>query len=483
MEIILKKTFSVSDNSETLNNEMFASKVHQVSQLLLNSTKNSDYVLCLYERSVYNIICPFAIWNSGYVYLPVDNEITDSKLNDIINFANPGCILTDNLNIHRFEKFSKRTNILNLQKIKWDFRNINLINLKSNLFYLIFTSGTTGNPKGVLIKKNSLLKRVNWQINKLFHNCNDIFIQKTTISFDVSLWEIFIPVFISCKVFVPDKVTSVHSKRLNNYIINNEISVIHFVPTLFNNFLSSLEGIPPSLKNIICSGEELTLSMFVKFKSLVKGLDLNVLLWNFYGPTETTIDVFYHKIDFNRNYDKIPIGTPIDFTNYIVVDELNNQCIQGELLICGDLLSVGYLNNSKQNELSFVNLDKKIYYKTGDIVNIHNNEVFYQSRKDNQIKINGVRIELSEIEEILINHLKCNCVVFLFKKTIDNSFLIAFVESTNTVDFSSIYQNLSDYLKKDHIPKYFINLEKFPLLLNGKINKSKLIDIASNELK
>ena len=247
---------------------------------------------------------------------------------------------------------------------------------------------------------------------------HDVLLQKTPTTFDVSVWELFWWFFGGAKLSLLEHDGEKDPMLIIDSIQRYGVTKIHFVPSMFIFFVDALRKQNltdqiTSVKTIFCSGESLPASMVKAFHSLESSLPLAQIV-NLYGPTEATVDVSYYNCpDYISDTDKIFIGRPIDNTElYVVNDKLNVQPVgvKGELLITGVNLAVGYLNNDKLTNKHFVkfkkpNEEQVIAYRTGDTTTLHSNgEIEYLGRKDNQVKIRGIRIELEEIEAKLLRH-------------------------------------------------------------------------------
>ena len=476
--MIRLNNFKLFDKSRELTTCDFVNEVSFFSKIIDSfSHKKQNLILCIYNRSIYNIIIPFSIWKSENIYLPVSTSIPLNKLLSIIEEHNIGIIISDSLNIEAF----------NLKNLNLKFINIDdhygKINSKSsdldfylscnldNIAYCIFTSGSTGNPKGVLIKFSSLISRIRWQKKALCNSNNSFFIHKTSTSFDVSLWEIFLPVYCDAGVYVCDEKESIHPHRLNSIITNYNVTDIHFIPSMLHNFLKFNHNIPKGLSNIVCSGEELKP---YHFNSLLNCLTLN--LWNFYGPTETTIDVLHFKINLNVDYVKIPLGKCVDDTDYklIIHDEINSGQSTYKLLISGNLLSSGYLNDEILTKEKFYSLDGILYYDTGDLVTVSDNEIYFHSRVDNQIKLNGVRIEINEIEKTISQCLGDVFVLVLPLKLDENKIILAAFINSEPKKNKFLLAKFTRLLDVSFFPKVLLYSDTTPRLSNGKINLNKI---------
>lgn len=476
--MISNKNFKLYDKNNKLSSKDFLKEVAFFSYMIRKiSIGKQAFVLCIYNRSVHNIIIPFSIWNTENIYLPIDTYIPEEKLRSIINNHKISIIISDNLNIKKFKLSNLNLNVINIDDSKFNDQyscptnfNFNL----ENIAYCIFTSGTTGNPKGVLIKFLSLISRIRWQKKALCNSKNSFFIHKTSTSFDVSLWEIFLPVYCDAGVYVCDEKESIHPYRLNSIITNYNVTDIHFIPSMLHNFLKFNHYIPKGLSNIVCSGEELKP---YHFNSLIDCPFVN--LWNFYGPTETTIDVLYFRVNLKTRNPKIPLGKSVNDTNYKLIsyDKNNSNEITYKLLISGKLLSPGYLNDTRLTEKKFYIIDGIRHYDTGDLVTISDNEIYFYSRVDNQIKLNGIRIEINEIEKTISQCLGDAFVLVLPLKLDENKIILAAFINSEPKSNKFLLAKFTRLLDASFFPKVLLYSDTTPRLSNGKINLNKINQI------
>jgi D-alanine--poly(phosphoribitol) ligase subunit 1 len=442
-------------------------------------------------RTYEMLLIIFAIIKAGGAYLPIDPTYPVSRKLQIIKDSQIEYLIlngsSDLLNLNT------NIQIINLQEInilQENTDNLPKINNPHDIVYVIYTSGSTGNPKGVLIKHHALINRIEWMQEKFPITSQDILIQKTNFSFDVSVWELLWWSIAGAGVTLLPSQKEHDVILLTKFIEKYKITVIHFVPSVLRIFLNYIEDEFDlhkiiSLKYVFASGEELDTLLVSKFSHIFKSSAFPILI-NLYGPTEATIDVSYFICDKTNLLQEIPIGQPINNINLFVLDEnleflpLN---VPGELYIAGVGLALGYLNNPILTQKSFIihpQLPNLILYKTGDIVKLNNDGfLVFLGRQDDQVKLRGLRIELNEI----LYHLKQfkniqDAVVLCDNKESYGQYLIAFIVLKNkNVEFqpTDIHKFLAKKLPFYMIPSQYIVLNTLPLKNNGKVDKSKLL--------
>lgn len=442
-----------------------------------------DIVAVSSKRSILMIAAIIAVWKAGGVYLPVDVEIPVERKQYYLEKSGAKAVISTS-----DEKTVEGLLNINLEKIPLD---VEVLDEKpaitsDNLAYVIFTSGSTGNPKGVMIRHYSVVNRLMWMKEQYGLDENDVFLQKTVCSFDVSVWELFLWFFCGAKLCLLPTGSEGNFPNLISTIQQHGVTVCHFVPSIlrvFLRFLSRHGGVEriEILKRVFSSGEALPYELICRFQQVLtrqNGTELH----NLYGPTEATVDVTYFDCtDYSSEDETVPIGYPIWNTKIYILDENGRECPDGEIgeiCISGDGVAAGYINNPELTSNSFVTdiyePDRKIY-RTGDLGRWHNNVVEYIGRVDNQVKIHGIRVELEEIESYL---LKCPDVKDAIAIAVGEreKRLVAYYSghSSNEGLSQAISEYLTEKLPKAMIPSEFIYIDTIPLKPNGKADRKAL---------
>ncbi|MGQ1787244.1 non-ribosomal peptide synthetase [Saccharicrinis sp. GN24d3] len=481
--------------------------VNRLANYMINKgVQCGDAVGICCERNLEMMIGILAILKTGAHYLPLQVDLPPVRMDEIITDANPVLILAGKTvanNMINKGILVFLEDILDKPLSKNSSRP--LVEIKpTDLAYVLFTSGSTGKPKGTLIEHHSVMNRIGWMQKNYPLTPSDTLFQKTPITFDVSVWELFWWFFNGSKLVLLNHNGEKDVNEITKSINKHKISQIHFVPSMFSPFLNhikqqKLTTALKSLRNIFLSGEALPSKIVSDFNQLRKETDLPAMV-NLYGPTEATVDVSYYNCSntLSEN-DKIYIGKPIDNTElYVVNSKLQVQPVgvKGELIICGVNLSRGYLNNSELTAKSFVNFTKPNgeivrAYKTGDHAMLStSNEIEYLGRLDKQVKIRGMRIELGEIEAKLMLHHKIQNAAVLDAFDDLHKTLIAYIcpKSGESISKREMIAFIQDKLPVHMIPSQFIFMNKFPLTTSGKVNikalpepiKTKKADILTN---
>lgn len=439
------------------------------------------------ERSLDMIISIIAVQKAGGAYLPIDPKYPADRISYILQDSGTRLLLTKKEYITFGLDDIAVLDVEDKTLYFGDTSNIEKINSSIDLAYVIYTSGSTGKPKGTLLQHNSLVNRLSWMQKKYPIGYNDVILHKTPFTFDVSVWELFWWSIQGARICFLEPGFEKDPSKIVTSIEKNNVTIIHFVPSMLNSFLEYLKesgGVErvKSLRQVFASGEALTTQQVSLFKELLS--ENGTLLANLYGPTEATIDVSYFDCITPEELDNIPIGKPIDNTKLLILDKkMNLQPIgvPGELCISGVGLARGYLNRPELTSEKFVNnpydYGKKLY-RTGDLARwSEDGNIQYLGRIDLQVKIRGLRIELEEIEKGLLKHpfIK-NCIVSVWEKQPGNIHLIGYVvcEEGHMVESAELQELLAKTLPDYMVPKIYVYLDNIPVSQNGKADRKSL---------
>ena len=422
-----------------------------------------------------------AIIRSGGAYVPIDPHYPALRIEHILRDAEADLVLTTTEHLSLLEA-SQVQKIINLQEELPDKCSAILPPSVDDLAYILYTSGSTGNPKGAMLHHAGVVNRLHWQWHYCGYSEADIVLQKTPFTFDVSVWEFFLPLCYGATLALARSEKVLSPEDLLSDIATFKVSNLHFVPTMYNVFLESVHQNKTydlsSLRCIINSGEALAAATGrYSYEQLP-----DVELYNLYGPTEASIDVSAYKVQAEDS--KIPIGHPIANTKlYVLSDQLQPVPVgvHGEICISGIGLASGYRNLSEQTRQSFVSnphereVPYNRLYKTGDIGYwTREGHLMYVSRKDSQVKLRGFRIELGEIETALRGLEGVSDAVVITNTVSGTTVLIAYVISIRDITIGNLRQELSSRLPEYMLPSYVVRLAAFPLSQSGKLSRKHL---------
>ncbi|WP_127570963.1 non-ribosomal peptide synthetase, partial [Paenibacillus xylaniclasticus] len=458
-------------------------RANQVAHKLRSCGVRADSIVgIMTERSVDMMVGIFGILKAGGAYLPLDPAYPVERIRFMLEDSAAMVLLS---NVDGMEWFEGE--VLELREDSFrDQPNYNpeAVSRPSDLAYVIYTSGSTGKPKGVMIEHHSVINRLHWMQKKYKITEGDVILQKTPISFDVSVWELFWWSWYGAAVCLLTPGGEKDPAQIAAAIAEHHVTTMHFVPPMLGAFLDYLDthrdardGLG-SLKHVFASGQALLKGQVERFYDLLGGQ--GVQLVNLYGPTEATVDV--SAFDCRAGLDRIPIGKPIDNIRLYVVDRYLRPLpvgIPGELCIAGVGLARGYLGRPELTEERFVadvmRPDERMY-RTGDIARwLPDGHVEYLGRMDHQVKIRGNRIELGEIEEKLLSHeLVREATVIDRTDEYGTSYLVAYVVAEQNISAYEYRKHLAHSLPAYMIPAYFVSMDRLPLTPNGKLNRQAL---------
>ena len=337
----------------------------------------------------------------------------------------------------------------------------------NDILYVLFTSGSTGVPKGVMISNRSAVNRILWMCRKYFDR-DTVVMLKTPYTFDVSVWEIFGFALGGFSLYILPPEDHYRQDRIIGHIVKGSVTDFHFVPTVFSEFLKMLDKKPvslPSLKNIFLSGEALPAALVNASPAPVH---------NLYGPTECAVDVTFYDCAETES-DPVPIGKPIDNCGVYVLDKNLQPVpsgIEGQICVSGLPVGEGYINDPQLTQEVFVTdpFGEGRLYLTGDIGYwLDDGNIVFVGRIDQQVKINGQRIELGEIEAVMLRFVSPVAVLA------DNNRLIAYYRSDN--EYPGLREELGKVLPRHMIPHSFVRIDDMPYTSGGKIDRKALISL------
>lgn len=433
----------------------------------IQAANESVIGVCL-ERTIWLPAIILGILKSGCAYVPLDPALPESRLHYIAKDANL-CLLISN---------GPRLAINDCHTIFWqphqisDFPNTNPKNLAApnDLAYVIYTSGSTGAPKGVEILHRNSVSMLHWaQQSFVQEHITDVLFS-TSLNFDLSIFELFLPLITGNTCVIVDNILTLPESGL-------QVSLINTVPSAMRALLEN-NGIPDCVKAINLAGEALP-------QDLLNGIFHAcpaVLVRNLYGPSEDT--TYSTEMQFAGPVSgSVPIGTTIIGSGFAVLDHQFQPLpvgIVGELFLCGEGVARGYRNQPTLSEQKFLNLSlfdlpDSQYYRTGDLVKVSpQGTLYYYGRADEQLKINGFRIEPGEIESIIRQSGMASDAVVVMQNISGQSKLVAYLVSQGMFDHQKFRTYLSSRLPVYMLPDAVELLPQMPLNSNGKVDKKRL---------
>ena len=493
-------SIALAFKDETLTYRQLNQRANQLAHWLLAQGVGPEALVGVYmERSLEMVIALLGILKAGGAYLPLDPTYPAKRLAYMVDDAQITTLLTQN-HLKSNDRGAimdqpSLTTVLALDKMRprlspYSKQNPSSAVQPDNLMYVLYTSGTTGRPKGVMNIHRALSNRLHWMQRAYQLAEADRVLQKTPFSFDVSGWEFFWPLLTGAQLVIAEPEGHKDSVYLARLIEEVGITTIHFVPSMLQVFIQELAHRPcPSLKRVICSGEALPVALQNRFLTLS-----NAELHNLYGPTEAAIDVTTWACRLEEEQTTVPIGQPIDNIQLYILNKEGQPVpvgVAGELYIGGVGLARGYWRRPALTAEKFVpnpfaeEDSSAVLYRTGDLARYRaDGNIEFLGRLDHQVKLRGFRIELGEIGAQLNQHPAVRESVLLAWEEQLVAYLVTEAPAPTVAELRRYLQNsLPDYM----IPAHFVFLESLPLNPNGKVDRRALptpdVDRSGSEVR
>ena len=459
------------------------------TELLKRKNITNKPIAVFLPKSIESVISDIAITYSCNIYMNVDVKSPHERLKNIFNLIQPEVVITSTSHLALINNIVDSEHILLIDSFDFNLKpNFDLLKthqskqVDTDPLCIINTSGSTGTPKGVVLNHRSFIEFTEISLETFEFKDHEIIGSLSPLVFDIYSFELCLLMSKgSTLLLIPEQLSAFPIKILELLEIH-KVSFIFWVPTIMVNIanMNLLEkDMLPSLRIVWFAGEVFPTKQFNYWKRQLK----HVLFANLYGPIEITLDCTYFIVNRDIPDDEpLPIGKPYKNTDVLILNELNELVKDGEdgeLCVRGTSLAMGYYNNPEKTAATFVQnpLNKsypELIYRTGDIVFKNSfDEIIFKGRKDSLIKHLGYRIELAEIEHIVVNSLKLvknACVVYQTTR----KEITLFYESNTEISPAEFRKQISSVLPKYMIPAVYICLNEMPRNTNGKINRLKL---------
>nr|WP_280471415.1 non-ribosomal peptide synthase/polyketide synthase [Nocardia cyriacigeorgica] len=479
-------------DDEQLTYAEFAGRVHQLARRLLADGVGADSLVALaIRRSIDLVVAMYAVLETGAGYVPIDPDQPADRVDYVLDTARPAVVLTTT----RDEFSTEHAPLLAVDALDLSGFDTAPITdaerprpiLGASTAYVIFTSGSTGRPKGVAVSHAAIVNRLLWMQHEYPIDADDAVLQKTPVTFDVSVWEFFWPLQTGARLVVAKPDGHRDPVYLARIIAEQGITTAHFVPSMLSVFVATLgndngdaAALPaPRLRQVFASGEALPAPTAQRLRELT-----GARLHNLYGPTEAAVDVTYHEAT-DADTVSVPIGRPVWNTRVFVLDARLRPVapgVAGELYLAGDQLALGYLGRADLTSDRFVanpyGAPGERMYRTGDLVTwTRDGELEYLGRTDFQVKLRGLRIELGEIEAALLAQPGiAQSVVVVRADAHSGDQLVGYVvrEADAVIDPDAVKAALAATLPGYMIPAALVVLDAFPVNASGKLDRKAL---------
>ncbi len=477
---------AIQFKEETYTYQTLNEVVNQLANYLITEhhITESDSVGVMLNRSAENAITMLAILKTGACYLPIDQDLPVSRIQFILNNASPKLVLSESQfkSVHAQVNGAVFVNLSELNVEDLSKFNPSIPINPDSLSFIIYTSGSTGNPKGVMQTHRTLTNLIHWD-NEAAHLEGGLkILQFSSYAFDSSLHDVLFALSNGGCACIVSEETRMDFKLLADFIRLNGIEIVSMPFSALSNFIHAMEFdwlIGNSIKHIISTGEQLVVSRKLQiFLQENPGIRLH----NFYGPSETHVVTAISYSINDKMPAHIPIGKPIFNTDIYILNasmQLVPIGVTGEIYIGGDNLATGYLKNETMTAERFIphfNKIGQVMYKTGDLGRwLKSGNIEYLGRIDDQVKIRGFRIEIGEVENaIQLSEMVDQVVVMTKTDPLQGKRLVAYIVPMKGFEKEKLLNILRTLLPEYMIPAIWIELDKFPLTLNGKTDKKAL---------
>ncbi len=486
---------AIKHNERELSYKQLSLYINKILSYIAGVPKIENRVGILIENSIEAVASVMAVLKAKSAYVPLDVRSGTFRNMNILLDSNPDLILISQRYLDIINQDSEWKDVAELLIHKYRFVVIeDLIGAEQNYIdasvgkvspldvaYIMYTSGSTGKPKGVGVSHYNLINFILWAKNQYISDieCNEplTFALYASLAFDMTAISIFVPLISGNGIVIYDSSNSGYA--LGKIINENLVNILVLTPSHLRIIEEyNLKG--SKLKVLVAGGEILKTSLVRKISSLFSD---KITIYNLYGPTETTIGCMSYKYNPARDIkNAVPIGGPIDNTDiYILKEDMTPATINqtGEIYISGVNVTDGYINQSELTNKSFLtdlysNNSCKMY-KTNDLAILQDDgTVMFVGRNDHQIKLNGYRIELEEIESFIVNYEGIKDAAVLLINESELAYICAYVVCEKDCSPETIKKYLSTKLPLYMLPKKFVFLSELPYTVNGKIDRKKL---------
>ena len=479
-----KKVAFIENNDNKVTFKEFGDESKLIAANIIEKKKLYNKPIAVFiNKSIKALEAMFGVLYSGNFYTIFDVNSPQNRIDTIINTLKPELIITDNKNLNKISEYSYGIDILNIDELDKNVKVniVDSVNYVSTMpAYVLFTSGSTGVPKGSVINHDSLISYTKWFMNTFSITDKTIFGSQTPFYFSMSVSDIFSTIMSGATFTLIPKINFSFPMKLIEYLNEYKVNTIYWVPSALSIVakLNTFDYIKPKyLEKVLFAGEVMPMPVLNIWRNNLP----DIMYANLFGPTETTDICTYYIV--NRKFkdnETLPIGRACGNTQIILVNENGKEVTNdeiGELYVKSTFVGNGYYNNKDKTKAAFVQnplhdsyID--IVYKTGDLGRYNKyGEIEYLGRKDYQIKHMGYRIELGEIETN-INSIKdittCACIYDDEKEQIVLFYESEKLEDQDIFDFAN--KHLLNYMRPNVLKKIL----KMPYNQNGKIDRAKL---------
>ncbi len=472
-------------------------KARKIASGLLSLQAQGSYnpVAVFLQRGTEPVICYMAALYSARAYVPINYSLPDNRLRTTFEILEPVCVITDDENKDRLSAICNCPVVTPSELYEAGKENDERVDMAVSRScdcdgaYIIFTSGSTGAPKGVTVSHRGVIDYVDSMLCEFEINENDVLGMQSPLYFDISVFDMYVTFCTGAElVIIPDKIF-LYPKMVPEYVNENNITFIYWVPTVFDSIASS--GILDEckfekVKTVLFAGE----IMHNKTLNTLRRAMPDCVYANLFGPTETSVISTFFKVEEEfEDSQPLPVGKPCKNTKLLLLDENNKEItrdgVRGEIVFGGIGIGLGYWNNKEISDKVFVQnpLNERYFervYRTGDVGYYNNGVLMFAGRADSQIKHRGNRIELADIECAAnsVETVEKACALYDGEK----QEIVLFVQSDVQWNLRKFNLELKKHLPSYMLPSRLVIVEQMPYTPNGKINRIELKKALTEEI-
>ncbi|MFI9505408.1 amino acid adenylation domain-containing protein [Nocardia sp. NPDC052566] len=452
----------------------------------LGVTGNESVPVVL-TRSTDLLVAVLGILRAGAAYVPLDPDYPAARIETVLADCEARFVVAGREHAEVFDRLGvTRLGVTGTVPVRGGIENISH---PADVSYLIYTSGSTGVPKGVMVEHRSVVNRLTWMQRRYPLAADDVILQKTPVTFDVSVWELFWWAITGARVTLLEAGGERDPRRIAEAVAADSVTVMHFVPSMLAAFVDELAADRAmaarlsTLRRVFCSGEALAPALVRRFNAAFAAAGMTPpRLVNLYGPTEATVDVSYFDCPQDDSIEVVPIGRPIDNIDLLVLDEQGNRVpigVPGELNIAGVGVARGYRGRPELTAAAFVD-DRTVpgrrRYRTGDLVRwLADGTLDYLGRFDDQVKVRGNRITLGEVQNAILEVPGVLGAAVVDERSEQHGvqligYYVGELASADVID------GIGDRLPRYMIPSQLHRVDRIPLTGNGKLDRRALAE-------
>ena len=465
---------SVADGAATLALPEVERRANKVANYLIEAGLAKGEMVALHlASSTEFVVAMLGVLKAGGVYVPIDTGLPTARIAAMLAECVPAFIIHAGATIEGAEG---ELDIAAMLASGAADSAPDVAISGDDLAYVLYTSGSTGAAKGICVRHEALVNHMAWMIAEFGFGPGDVFMQRTSVGFDASIWEFWSPLLAGANVLIAPRDVNYNPAMMAQMLVEHRVTVLQLVPSLLAVLLEQ-GGITgaTSLRHMFLGGEALPAKLA---RDAAERLGCEVV--NLYGPSECCIQVTFERFDPALTCEQVPIGRPINNVSWIVQradGELAAPGQEGELMFGGRCLFGGYHAQPALTAQALAERDGVLYYKTGDWVRVlADQSLYFIDRKDQQIKLNGYRIELTEIAQCAEAHGLATHAVCTFDKAKKQLSLFVIAPSaSNDAMLAVLRAHLPEYM----VPSAVIAVTEFPRLASGKIDLKTLASQAA----